>query len=403
MNNHIDISLDNSNTLKDRNLDDLENELHAVFGSKSSDTGGGGGGGGGFSSNPPPLNGMEEITFDNHGSSSSSGGVRFDNSKSPDVTNSSSSSAFSMPQFEDISFAPASATPAVPSTKPSLEEDISGADIIKQKLKYLNALRKMEQKGVILSKRYTFDDDLDVMQAEFEAHSADTKAKQSIQMQTAFLKACVHGLEMVNKRWDPADLQLDGWAESVDENIEEYEDIFEEIHVAYLGDGMGPISRLLIKLAMSGTMVHMSNKYLRTAMPNMDQIMRENPEFVNSFQQAAAKTMQNNGHTGLGGLMQQATSVPPMGVNTLPSYANSSPPPPPPSVVEQALRPSMNGPSAAVEEMLRGLKTKEVSISNDRGDDNRSVEGETGPPVKKQRKSSSKKNSVDIDTVSSDL
>lgn len=395
MDHHIDISLDNSNTSKGGNLDDLENELHAVFGSKSSDAG--------FNSNPPPLNGMEEITFDNNASSSSSssygggGGVRFDNPKSPDV----GSSAFSMPQFEDIPFASAT---AASSTKPSVEEDISSADIIKQKLKYLNALRKMEQKGVILSKRYTFDDDLDVMQAEFEAHSADTKAKQSIQMQTAFLKACVHGLEMVNKRWDPADLQLDGWAESVDENIEEYEDIFEEIHVAYLGDGMGPISRLLIKLAMSGTMVHMSNKYLRTAMPNMDQIMRENPEFVNSFQQAAAKTMQNNGHTGLGGLMQQAASVPPMGVNTLPSYANPTPSPPPSSssAVEQALRPSMNGPSAAVEEMLRGLKTKEVSISNER-DDTRSIEGETGPAVKKQRKSSSKKNSVDIDTISSDL
>ena len=47
------------------------------------------------------------------------------------------------------------------------------------------------------------------------------------------LMAFVSGLEFLNNRFDPFDLKLDGWAESVNENLEEYDDVFGELHQKY--------------------------------------------------------------------------------------------------------------------------------------------------------------------------
>ena len=47
------------------------------------------------------------------------------------------------------------------------------------------------------------------------------------------LMACVSGLEFLNNRFDPFDLKLDGWAESVNENLEEYDEVFGELHEKY--------------------------------------------------------------------------------------------------------------------------------------------------------------------------
>ena len=49
------------------------------------------------------------------------------------------------------------------------------------------------------------------------------------------LMAFVSGLEFLNQKFDPFDLKLDGWAESVHENIDDYDDVFGELHEKYGG------------------------------------------------------------------------------------------------------------------------------------------------------------------------
>ena len=39
--------------------------------------------------------------------------------------------------------------------------------------------------------------------------------------------AFVSGLEFLNNRFDPFDVKLDGWSEQINENLEEYDEIFE--------------------------------------------------------------------------------------------------------------------------------------------------------------------------------
>ena len=47
------------------------------------------------------------------------------------------------------------------------------------------------------------------------------------------LIACTTGLEFMNKKYNPFEIQLDGWSENVMENVEDYDEVFEELYVKY--------------------------------------------------------------------------------------------------------------------------------------------------------------------------
>ena len=47
--------------------------------------------------------------------------------------------------------------------------------------------------------------------------------------------AAVSALEFLNNKFDPFDLKLDGWSESITENLDEYDDVFGELHEKYGG------------------------------------------------------------------------------------------------------------------------------------------------------------------------
>ena len=50
---------------------------------------------------------------------------------------------------------------------------------------------------------------------------------------------------------------------------------------------MAPELKLLFQLAGSAIMVHMTNTMFKSSMPGMDDIMRQNPELMQQFTQAA--------------------------------------------------------------------------------------------------------------------
>ena len=117
------------------------------------------------------------------------------------------------------------------------------------------------------------------------------------------LMAFVSGLEFLNGRFDPFELKLDGWAEAVNENIEDYDDVFGELHEKYGEKAkMAPEIKLIFMLGGSAAMLHMTNTMFKSAMPGMDDIMRQNPELMSQFTQAAANTMSQE-NPGFGGFM----------------------------------------------------------------------------------------------------
>jgi hypothetical protein len=214
------------------------------------------------------------------------------------------------------------------------------------------------------------------------------------------MMAVINGIEFLNNRFDPFDIKLDGWGEQLNENINDYDDVFGELYEKYKSRAsMAPELKLLFQLGGSAMMVHMTNTMFKSAMPNMDDILRQNPDLMRQFQSAAVNSMgqSNPGFSGfMNGIMNPEPQVPngrgpPPPVST--QGYNSIPPPQgrpgnnnssrandininmtrPPfagdginireteTEVKRSQRAEMKGPSD-ISDILSGLKTKTINI-----------------------------------------
>lgn len=193
--------------------------------------------------------------------------------------------------------------PVNPTVTATPVQRLSPKELLREKFKYLRLLESIEQKGASLSKKYSMDSSLEEMKGEYETLMSERDKSNSVKFQGKMLMACVSGLEFLNNRFDPFDIKLDGWAESVNENLEDYDDVFGELHQKYGSKAkMAPELKLLFMLGGSAVMLHMTNTMFKSAMPGMDDIMRQNPDLMNQFTQAAANSMGDN-NPGLGGFM----------------------------------------------------------------------------------------------------
>ena len=121
--------------------------------------------------------------------------------------------------------------PAIAPPKPTLTRE----EILREKIIYLRKLEALEKKGVKLTKKYTMECALDEMKGEYEMIKSESEKKSSVKFQGKMLMAAVSAIEFMNSKFDPFDIKLDGWAEAVNENIDDYDDVFGELHEKYSG------------------------------------------------------------------------------------------------------------------------------------------------------------------------
>jgi len=196
-------------------------------------------------------------------------------------------------------------------------------ELLKEKFEYLRKLEALEKKGITLSKQYTMESNLSEMQGEYESLKSEAERKNSVKFQGKMLMAAITGLEFLNNKFDPFDLRLDGWSEQVNENIDDYDEIFAELHEKYKSKAtMAPELKLLFQLGGSACMLHMTNSMFKNSIPGMDDIMRQNPDLMQQFTQAAVNQMDNS-NPGFGGFM-----------NMMNENNNNGPKARPPSPVE---------------------------------------------------------------------
>ena len=192
---------------------------------------------------------------------------------------------------------------APPAQRMSLEEER------KEKADLLNKLGRLESKGFQITKRFTMDNSLDEIKMEFERLMDARNLEGSIKFQRQMMVGLVTGVELMNNKFNPFDWQLDGWSESVHENLDDFDEVFEELYDKYKGKGnMPPEARLLFMLAGSGFMFHMSNSFFRSKIGNttMDSILKNNPELAKQMAAAAAQAA----GPGFGNFMGMSMGVP---------------------------------------------------------------------------------------------
>ena len=252
----------------------------------------------------------------------------------------------------------------------------------KEKADLITKLARLESKGFTISKRFTMDNSLEEIKMEFERLMDARNLEGSIKFQRQMMMGLVTGMELMNNKFNPFDWQLDGWSESVHENVEDYDEVFEELYDKYKGKGnMPPEARLLFMMVGSGFMFHMSNSFFRSKIGNMsmDDILKNNPGLAKQMAAAAAQAA----GPGFGNFMGAAMGVP-QGMQVPPGMANPMPPgmqnqqggagafyqPPnqPMNMAQQQVpvkRREMSGPSGAgVEDILNTFKEVREAETN---------------------------------------
>lgn len=108
------------------------------------------------------------------------------------------------------------------------------------------------------------------------------------------LLTTVTALEFLNNKFDPFDLKLDGWSESIHENIDDYGEIFGELYEKYrTSTKVPPEIKLIMMIGGSAAMVHLTNTMFKSSLPGMEDMLKQNPEMMKQF--AAAAQNQMNG------------------------------------------------------------------------------------------------------------
>lgn len=430
MNNKIKESSASKNDINLDDLNVLENELNSLI---SDDT----------NSAPPSKYNTKSDLFNTNSNSTSSHNVKFDDTPfvgqyTAENNNPPSTSWDGFSKFNNV--------PINPDMNVAKEPSLSKEEMLREKFKYLRKLETLEKKGVELSRKYTMETPLLEMQGEYETIMEEKSKSNSIKFQGNMLMALVNGIEFLNNRFDPFDIKIDGWGEQINENVADYDDVFGELYDKYKSRAsMAPELKLLFQLGGSAMMVHMTNTMFKSAMPGMDDILRQNPDLMRQFQTAAVNSVSQtnpgfsgfmNGVVGGGGMSNQHSE-----------YSNGPPPPistqgpnsmPPPSYRpgnnsyaqsqnddrvqfkenfenEKSARPpkneqrtEMKGPSD-LSQILSRLKTKNINIQEQKQNENinnsstisltelKEIQGEGNIPKRSRRRKTSDKNTVSID------
>lgn len=267
--------------------------------------------------------------IDNSSSSSSSGAFNL---------GSSTASASDDKQTWD-GFGKFNNVPLNPDAPVDAQPQLTKEELLREKFKYLRKLEDLEQKGITLTKKYSMESSLAEMKGEYETHLEERERRNSVKFQGKMLMSVITGIEYLNNKFDPFDLKLDGWSEQVNENIDDYDEIFSELHDKYKSKAkMAPELKLLFQLGGSAIMLHMTNTMFKSAMPGMDDIMRQNPELMQQFTAAAVNSMSQN-RPGFGNFMGDLMGPGPQGQGqgpqpqaprqAQPYIPNQRPPPPP--------------------------------------------------------------------------
>jgi hypothetical protein len=417
-------------------LNNLENELNDLANNSA-----------------PSSNNFESGLFGVKTSFDDRPSVRFDESpsvgKSTTNTDSDSKTWDGYGKFNNI--------PVNPDIHMTADPKLTKEEMMREKFKYLRKLEALEKKGVELTKKYNMDSNLAEMQGEYEMIMEEKAKQNSVKFQGNMMMAVINGIEFLNNRFDPFDVKLDGWGEQLNENITDYDEIFGELHDKYKSKAtMSPELKLLFQLGGSAMMVHMTNTMFKSAMPGMDDIMRQNPDLMRQFQSAAVNSMGNT-NPGFSGFMSGLMDPqPPSGRGPPAPLATQGPnvaPPqgragnnasmgrsnyfndnssnsdgisikesnfgvpgfePPQPASKSNRRPDMKGPGD-ITDILSGLKTKTINISeappsfnpDNYVDDNNSstisindlkdIQTGANVPKRSKRKPRSDKNTVSLD------
>src|SRR5210317_835315 len=215
--------------------------------------------------------------------------------------------------------------------QPQEEPSKGYSSIDAEKMDILNKLARLERKGFNVNKRLGAYSPVEDLRNEYKRITYTIDVDQSIKFSRRALVATVTGLEFLNKRYNPFELQLEGWSESIMENLDDYDGVFEELHVKY-GEKMqvAPEIKLMMMVGGSAMMFHLTNSMFKAAVPNLQDVLKQNPgltqQMVSAVQNTKPRSTPDGGQSGAGGAYEMQGP----GIDISSLMGNIMMPPPPP-------------------------------------------------------------------------
>lgn len=161
---------------------------------------------------------------------------------------------------------------------------------IEEKQTILLKLYALEKKGVELTKKFSMNSSLSELKFEYELHKNEMEIEMSVKFQQKLLVAAITGLEFVNKKFDPIGAKLEGWSESIMDNLDDYETVFTKLHEKYKHRAdLPPEIQLIVTLAGSAFMFHMTKSLFSSMMP-----ANENPKTAEIIKNMAYQNSKAN-------------------------------------------------------------------------------------------------------------
>ncbi len=257
----------------------------------------------------------------------------------------------------------------------------------------LARLKRLSDQGYRGAKRLSNTSTLQEIESQVKKLQAQKELDNSIKTQQKYLIGAVTIIEFINESYNPFDLQLEGWSESIYEDISSYDDVFEELYEKYKNIiSITPELKLLGMIAGSAAMFHFSKMMMskaRSKIPEFDDVMNANPELRRAYKETASKLFSNkdkpNKKSGgdKSGFLSKMMGVFMGGNDTMPGRTQAPPPPPPPvsqrtnNQSQNRPRPSNQSQNTKTEQSNRNRTRNEVDNNNDNDSDSDRTETRT--------------------------
>ena len=208
-----------------------------------------------------PSDGGFDISIEKDKSSSKS--EKKKSKKSSSTSSSSSSSSSSKTKYESEE-----------TKRKRIRKENSNEYIRKEKSEYLYKFNKIHLREKWSSLKLDMDCSLEEIKNEFDRVTNAIKVDRSVRFMKKMLLLGVQGVEMLNNKFDPVGVDLDGWSEAMSYNMDnqDYDEVMSELYEKYKSTGnMSPELKLVFMIISSAAFFTISKKI--TKMDSQNGIM----------------------------------------------------------------------------------------------------------------------------------
>jgi hypothetical protein len=173
-----------------------------------------------------------------------------------------------------------------------LQSKMSDRDKLRKKKLMLKRIEEWRAKGLVSSSTmFNNDTPYEEIEDEYETALEDKKKGESKKLYGWWFMTFVNTVEYANASFNPFDVNLDGWGEQVNDDIDSYDEIFGELYDKYKGGKLSPEIALLMRLGFSAAVVNFTNKALSSATPGFNDVIRQSPDLMKMFTNATVNSM----------------------------------------------------------------------------------------------------------------